>query len=335
MIVHRPTAVGDSVLKLTAGLHIVLGEDVSADVAARFALAGQTAYPFKLPVVGAVVAVVLYVIPDPVCDLYQLVAELLGIVNRIVLAAELKPPQVRAGGPGRMRTAHVDDSLYIYVGDAAAGAEVCRGISLCEKVCVLLLDLYAVAAEIFIVFVDVSPLRGNELDLVIGLYCLEQAGHAHGLEVCLFVTHSFIEFAVSLASYSEERSDDGCEDRVARAVGEVFRVYGVPRVGRELPADDSRYAAVSVGVGIADRAVHEDFNILFGGHFSPHNTVPERKLKVRVAVDVFLLELGYDTGFAVTFAFCSAYPHTDLARAVAAEHRAVLNKYYLYSFACG
>ena len=230
-----------------------------------------------------------------------------------------------------MRSPHVDDCLDLYIGDASARADISRGVFLCHEVGVLFFDPYAVSAEIGVFFVYIRPLRGNELDLVVGLDRLEQAGHTHRPEVSLIVTHSLAVFAVSLASDSPECADHGSQHRVARAVGEVFRVDRVPCVGRELPSDDARDRSGTVGVGVADRAVHDDLDILFGGHLAPHNAVPERELKSRVAVDVLLLKLGDDARLAVAFSLRSADPHADLARAVAAEHRTVLDEDDLYA----
>ena len=94
VIVHRPSAVGYHIVEFSACLDIVLRKSVRADVSARFALAGQKANPFKLPVFGVMVAVILYVIPDTEGDLKQLVAQPLGVMNGIVFSAKLYPPEV-------------------------------------------------------------------------------------------------------------------------------------------------------------------------------------------------------------------------------------------------
>ena len=94
MIVHRPAAEGDQVLKLTLCLNVMLGQHVVADVAAALTLAGQEADPFQLPILCVMVAVVLDVIPDAEGDLEQIVADLLGIVDAVAVAAQLDPPEV-------------------------------------------------------------------------------------------------------------------------------------------------------------------------------------------------------------------------------------------------
>ena len=94
VIVYLPAAVGDEVVEFTARLHLVLFQEMVAHVAAAFALAGQKANPFKLPVFGVMVAVILYVIPDTEGDLKQLVAQPLGVMNGIVFSAKLYPPEV-------------------------------------------------------------------------------------------------------------------------------------------------------------------------------------------------------------------------------------------------
>ena len=94
MIVHRPSRIGDKVLKAAFRLHIVLGDGVFAHVATTFTLAGQKADPLQLPVVGTVVAVVLDMIPYAVGDLDQLLAAGVGIVNAIPHASNLDPPEI-------------------------------------------------------------------------------------------------------------------------------------------------------------------------------------------------------------------------------------------------
>ena len=98
VVVHRPAAVCDGVRKLSACLYIALCERVGTYISARFAFAGQKSYPFKLPVFGMVIAVVLYVIPYAEGDLEKLVTYPFGIVERVVFTAKLYPPEVSLGG---------------------------------------------------------------------------------------------------------------------------------------------------------------------------------------------------------------------------------------------
>ena len=64
VVIHRPTAVADNIVKFPAALHIVLRQNVRTDVSAAFTLARQKADPFKLPVVCIVISAVFDVIPN-------------------------------------------------------------------------------------------------------------------------------------------------------------------------------------------------------------------------------------------------------------------------------
>ena len=71
VVVHGPAAVGHEVVEAAAGLDVVLGEDVVADVAAALALGGQELDPVQGPV-GCfllVRAAVLDVVPHAEGDL--------------------------------------------------------------------------------------------------------------------------------------------------------------------------------------------------------------------------------------------------------------------------
>ena len=70
-----------------------------AAVATAFALGGQELEPLQRPIGGAVIAAILDVVPDPERDLQQFIPQSFGIVNRIVLAAELHPPVAHAPEP--------------------------------------------------------------------------------------------------------------------------------------------------------------------------------------------------------------------------------------------
>ncbi len=88
VVVDLPAAVGDGVLELCAAvLHVLLGHCVVAHVTATFAFAGQEAEPFHLPVVRAMFAVVLHVVPHAEGDLEKLVAGLLRVADAVRFAA--------------------------------------------------------------------------------------------------------------------------------------------------------------------------------------------------------------------------------------------------------
>jgi len=97
MIVHGPPAIRDDVRKGPPRLNVALGDDVVSDVAAALALAGQEPDPVQNPVLRAVVAAVLHMIPYAVDDLEQVVPQHFGVVNGVGLAPEFDPPPVRAG----------------------------------------------------------------------------------------------------------------------------------------------------------------------------------------------------------------------------------------------
>ena len=80
--------------QLSACLNVVLGKNVCTDIAAALSLAGDASDPFESPIGCVVVTVVLNVIPDAVCDLEELVAHFFGIVDAVIFAAKLEPPEV-------------------------------------------------------------------------------------------------------------------------------------------------------------------------------------------------------------------------------------------------
>ena len=98
VIVQRPAAECDLILKMTAGDNVLFSYGYAADVPAGFPLTGQESDPFQLPVFHAVVAAVLDVVPDSVNVCQQAVPHLLGVLNDVEVAAELAPPQVASAG---------------------------------------------------------------------------------------------------------------------------------------------------------------------------------------------------------------------------------------------
>ena len=63
-----------------------------ADVADTLPLAGKKAHPVELPVLSVVIAPVFDVIPDAEGHLEKLIPNLLGVVDAVLLPAELHPP---------------------------------------------------------------------------------------------------------------------------------------------------------------------------------------------------------------------------------------------------
>lgn len=96
----RPSAAaeGNHIVKFSAGLDIILRQHDTAFVTAGLALAGQEPNPLKYPILAAVVAAVLDMIPNAESHFQQLVAQTLSIVDTVILAAQLHPPQIAAAG---------------------------------------------------------------------------------------------------------------------------------------------------------------------------------------------------------------------------------------------
>ena len=101
VVVHGPAAVGDDVREIpTFRLDVQLGEEVVAHEAAALPFAGKEADPVQDPVVRAMVAPVLDVVPDAESDLEELVAELLLVVDGVIHAADFEPPEILVAGHG-------------------------------------------------------------------------------------------------------------------------------------------------------------------------------------------------------------------------------------------
>ena len=98
MVVDRPAAVCDGVIEFSAGKDIILVDDVIADISAAFPLAGQESDPVEHPVVRAVIAVVLHMIPYAESNLEQLVAHFLGVADAVLHAAQFYPVEVGVDG---------------------------------------------------------------------------------------------------------------------------------------------------------------------------------------------------------------------------------------------
>ena len=84
----------DGVIEFSAGKDIILVDDVIADISAAFPLAGQESDPVKHPVVRAVIAVVLDMIPESERSLDEFVAQLFRIADGILIATEFQPPVI-------------------------------------------------------------------------------------------------------------------------------------------------------------------------------------------------------------------------------------------------
>ena len=94
MIVHRPAAVCHQIIESALGPHIILSYYMIPNVAAAFPLSGQESHPFQCPVFRSVIAMILDVIPDSKSYLEKLIPQYFRIMNGIILAAKLNPPEV-------------------------------------------------------------------------------------------------------------------------------------------------------------------------------------------------------------------------------------------------
>ena len=87
MVVHSPAGVGHNILKFSRGVDVVLVDCIFAYIAAAFALSGKKAYPFKLPVIRAVVTFVFYMVPDSEAYFYKFLAAAVSIVHAVPFPA--------------------------------------------------------------------------------------------------------------------------------------------------------------------------------------------------------------------------------------------------------
>lgn len=94
VVVQCPSSVGDNVREMSSGHHVVLGQDVRADVAGGLTLARKRADPVEVVVLATAVRVVFHVFPDTVGDALELVLDVVGVEDRVQVAAELDPPEV-------------------------------------------------------------------------------------------------------------------------------------------------------------------------------------------------------------------------------------------------
>src|SRR5688572_7078444 len=92
MRVDEPTAVGNRIVKRRRVQNVALRHHVLADKPAALAFSGQEAEPLERPVIGAVAAAILDVVPNAQHDREQLVSDLLVRLDRIEVSAPLDPP---------------------------------------------------------------------------------------------------------------------------------------------------------------------------------------------------------------------------------------------------
>ena len=94
VIVHRPAAVSDYIIKTAAAFHIMLIEQMIPHITAALPFARQETDPIQSPVIGIVVAVIFDMIPNTEGHFEQFIPEFFGIADRVIFAAEFQPPEV-------------------------------------------------------------------------------------------------------------------------------------------------------------------------------------------------------------------------------------------------
>ena len=92
MEVDRPASVGDPVLEEHGVLYVLLGQHVVSDEPTGLPLSGQHADPVKSPVLRAVIASVLNMIPHTERDPQQFVTDRLVVREGVEHAAPFDPP---------------------------------------------------------------------------------------------------------------------------------------------------------------------------------------------------------------------------------------------------
>ena len=296
MVVHRPAAVGNGVGEGVAFLQIALVEHVRALVAAALALAGQEADPLDLPVLHAVVALILDVVPHAVGNAQQFLIDGLRVADGIGfrLAAQLDPPEVHA---------RADD--------------------------VVILQVHAL-----VVGIGVRPFRLDEGTRMIRLTGLDEDGRAHGSGIRRLRCAVLVKFSLTLASHAELRAGQGRQDAVAGCVDEQLCLHRVEGVAVQLPAGHGGDPAVRHLNAEAGGVQKQRQVGLVHGHLIKHR-IPHGVVHRGIAVDVLHFGFHQQARFAVFLAghHRAAHPHAHLAGGVAAQHGAVLHQQHLRAVA--
>ena len=288
MIVHGPAAVCHDVFKLSLAFYIVLGQGIVADIAAAFALARQNAYPVQapVPVAFAQFGRVFDIIPQPIGNLEQFIADSFRIVNGIPIASQLQIPEIfrRAG--------HIGDAVgKVFLGKARRPV---RGDKLAGGAFLARLDHAAHAHGLPVTGRDVPP-------------------------------DALPKIAFAFTAQAIRRPAERRKDAVAGTIRKQPRVDTMILLGGHPPAGDRGNAPVLHGA-VVDRTIKQELNIfLFPGQ-AVQDAIPHRVVLVRVAVQVFQHQLLNDPGFQHVFAPRAAHPHANLAGCVSAQHGALLHQ---------
>ena len=275
VIVDLPAAVGNLVGELSAVFNVLLSENVVADIAAAFPLAGEEADKVKLPVVRAVVAAVFHVIPHAESDLQKLIARRFGVMYRIRLAAKLYPVEIG-----------------VYFVKALVGLEL----------------------HFLIGVKSVCPVGSGELAHMVGFVCLDHKAHAHCLTVCLGQTEGFAEFRFCLASYHVFGIRKLGKNAVARTVDEYLCLYRAPCVCGKLKSGDAFDPAVAA-LGGAAGAVEHQLNVFLCLYLAVKDGVPYREVAFGIDVHILKHYLLHYPGLLEVAHACSGSrnPHSYLA----------------------
>ena len=95
--VHRPASVGNRIRKDPCFIYVSLPEDIVAFNSPALSLSCDRTDPFKVIVVSVVRRAVLYVVPDSVNGLQQLVMNLLSVINdSLAVTTQFYPPVAAA-----------------------------------------------------------------------------------------------------------------------------------------------------------------------------------------------------------------------------------------------
>ena len=297
VVVDLPAAVRNCVGELTARLNVVLGDNVIANVSAAFALSGQEADKVELPVVCAVVALILDVIPNAKGDLEKLIASLFGVAKGINHTAKLNPIEV-----------------CVYLVKTFVGLEV----------------------HFFVCVICVRPDGRNVLYLVVGLVSLDHKAHAHGMAVRYLKAKLLAKGVLGLTAYHIFGVGDLCKNAVSRAIHENISFNGVPCVCGELESGYALDVTVG-GVRIANGAVENKLDVGLGHHLAVKKGIPKGKISVFVAIHIIQQYFFHDACFLqiTNSASGAGHPHSYLGGGISSQHGSVLDEDNARTASCG
>ena len=83
MVIQSPAAISYRIFKMSSGHYIILGKGIRPDKSRRFTLSRKRADPVKVKILGTAIRMILHILPDAVCNPFQLILDLVGIKDRI------------------------------------------------------------------------------------------------------------------------------------------------------------------------------------------------------------------------------------------------------------